>query len=185
MFLFSVNDRKNIFSEQELNNTCEKYYLDIYKYCAARLDISYAGDITNDVFKLFCQKWHTLENKNYKSWLYETANNLIKNFYKKHKRKIIKETYIEESINETLSYEQNFEMLFENISEDKIEIYKNEILKVLSEEERQLFNMKYIEKSSIMEISIKLAISENNVKQRLFRLRTKIKNEVTNKLKQL
>lgn len=96
MFLFLINDRKNVFSERELNDICEKYYLDIYKYCAARLDISYSDDIINEVFTLFCQRWQKLENKNYKSWLYETANNLIKNFYKKHKRKIIKETYIDE-----------------------------------------------------------------------------------------
>jgi len=181
MFLFLTSDKKNNSSEQELNDICEKYYLDIYKYCAARLDISYisyADDITNEVFKLFCEKWQILENKNYRSWLYETANNFLKNFYKKHKRKNEKETYIDDSIIEILSYEQNFE----NVSEEEIEKYKDEILDILSEQEMQLFNMKYIEKLSIAQISIILSISENNVKQRLYRIREKIKTEASDKI---
>jgi RNA polymerase sigma-70 factor (ECF subfamily) len=143
------------------------------------VEISYAEDIVNNVFELFCKKWNSLENKNYKSWLYETANNLLKNFYKKQKRKKEKETYIDESIIETLSYEQNFE----NINDDEIEKYKIEILEILTEKERQLFDMKYVKKLSRAQISEKLHIPENTVKQRLYRLREKIKNEAENKLK--
>jgi len=181
MFLFSINDKKNNSSGQELNDICEKYYLDIYKYCVARLDISYAGDITNEVFELLCRKWQNLENKNYKSWLYKTANNLIKNFYKKQKRKTEKETYIDNSIIDTFSYEQNFE----NISDEEIEKYKDEILEILTEHERRLFTMQYVEKLSHTQISEKLFIPENTVKQRLYRLKKKIKIEVANKLKQI
>ena len=179
MFLFSINGKKNNSSGQELNDICEKYYIDIYKYCAARLDISYAEDITNEVFELLCQKWQNLENKNYKSWLYKTADNFIKNFHKKHKRRIEKEMYIDDSITDIFSYEQNFEI----ISDEEIEKYKDEILKILTERERQLFDMKYIEKLSIAQIGEILHISKNNVKQRLYRLREKIKIEITQKLK--
>jgi len=185
MFLFLINDRKNNLPNKELSDICEKYYLDIYKYCASRLNISYAGDITNDVFELLCQKWQTLENKNYKSWLYETAENLIKNHYKKHKRMAKKETSIDESIAETATYEENFDAIFENIDDIVIEKYKEEIIKSLSEQERELFDMKYIEKLSIVQISIILNISENNVKQRLFRVREKIKADVINSLGQI
>jgi len=54
MFLFLNNDKNKNFLKQELNNICEKYYEDIHKYCEARLDKSYADDITNEVFELFC-----------------------------------------------------------------------------------------------------------------------------------
>jgi len=175
MFLFSIHNGKNNSSNQELNDICEKYYSDIHHYCTTRLDISYAENITNEVFLIFCKKWHTLENKNYNVWLYKTANNLLKNYYKKQKQKIEKEIYIDDSVVEILSYEQDFD----NISEYEIEEYKNKILGNLLENDWQLFIMKYIDKLSSVEISEKLSISENAVNQRVFRIREKIKSEAS------
>jgi len=185
MFLFLINDRKNNLPNKELSDICEKYYLDIYKYCASRLNISYAGDITNDVFELLCQKWQTLENKNYKSWLYETAENLIKNHYKKHKRMAKKETSIDESIAETATYEENFDAIFENIDDIVIEKYKEEIIKSLSEQERELFDMNYIKKLSHTQIREKLSINEKALEKRLYRLKQKIIIQIKEKLSKL
>lgn len=182
MFLFSISNNKNSILKQKLDEISEKYYIDIYRYCSSRLkvDISYAYDITNEVFELLYKKCNTLQDKNYKSWLYETADNLLKNFYKKYKRKVEKETYIGDMA-ETLSYEQNFE----NISEYEIEQYKDEILESLTEQERELFNMNNIEKLSRTQISERLFIPENTVKQRLYRLNQKIKDEVSKKLERI
>jgi len=179
MFLFSIGDKKNNILERELNDICERYYLDIYKYCAARLDISYSEDITNEVFELFCRKRQTLENKNYKSWLYETADNFLKNFYKKQKRKTEKEIYINESIAQTLSYEQNFEI----ISCDDIERYKDEILEILTAQELQLFDMNYIQKLPHTQICEELAISDATLNKRLYRLKQKIRSQISEKIK--
>jgi len=178
MFLFLTIGGRNDFSTEEFNNICEKYYFDIYKYCAARLDKSNAEDITHDVFFLFYKKRKIIENKNYKSWLYETANNLIKDFYKKQKRKIENEMYINESITEILSYEQNFEL----INDYEIEQYKNEILATLSDQERHLYNMNYIEKLSHYQIREKLSINEKTLEKRLYRLKQKIIIGINNKL---
>jgi RNA polymerase sigma-70 factor (ECF subfamily) len=163
---------------QEVNDLCEKYYLDIYKYCAARVDISCAEDMTNDVFALFCKKWQSLENGNYKSWLYETAQNLIKNHYKKQRRRAEKEIYIDEAMAEELSYEENFE----NIGEDEIEKYSDEIINSLPERERQLYDLKYVEKLSISQMSEKLSVSEGALEKRLYRLKQKIAGKIDKKL---
>ena len=174
--MFLKKSEKDNISNQELNDTCEKYYLDIYKYCLSRTNISHAEDITNDVFELFCKKWQSLENKNYRSWLYETASNLINNHYKKQKRKKEKETQID-ALAETLSYEQNFE----NIGEDEIEKCKAEIISSLTEQEQQLYDMKFTKKMTNAQIGAKLAISEKALEKRLYRLKQKITVNITKK----
>jgi RNA polymerase sigma factor (sigma-70 family) len=177
MLLFFIIDGENDSPEQKLNNICEKYYLDIHRYCASRAGILYADDITGEVFELFCKKYRAIKHENYLAWLYKTADNLVKNFHKKQKRKMQKEKYIDESLSELLSYNQNFE----TAGDHEIEKYKNEIIETLSDQDWLLFDMKYIEKLSISQISAKLSISGNNVKQRLFRLREKIKAEAAKK----
>ena len=188
MSLLSTASGKNDSAELNLNDVCDKYYPDIRYYCASHIKasyVSYVDDITNDVFALLCEKWQKLENLNYRSWLYETTDNLLKNFRKKQICKAAKEMYIDELLDDTLTYEQNFETMFEDISTEEIEKCKNEIIENLSEKDRQLFDMKYTQKLPIAKIGTLLSISENNVKQKLFRLREKIKDMVSKKLRQI
>jgi len=181
MFLFSIDGGENNKSSwQKRDEICDKYYSDIYKYCIVHADISCAADITNDVFELFFKKWEKLKNVNYKSWLYETASNLIKNHNKKHGHKIKKETYIDDIKAEAFSYDQNFEAIFDDISDAEIEAFKEKIFENLSERNRWLYKVKYIEKLSSAEISEILSISENAVNQKIFRLREKIKAQISN-----
>ena len=184
MFLFSINDKNDDFSQRELSDICEGYYSDIYNYCVSRLDASCAGDITDDVFELFCKKWQKLENINYKAWLYEAARILIKNHYKKQKRQKKNETYIDDLADEKLVYEENFEIIHENISEGEIEAHKGEVIKSLSEQDQKLFDMKYTEKLSNALISEKLSINEKALEKRLYRLKQKIIIAVSDKLNQ-
>lgn len=184
MFLFlNINNDSNNFSKQKLDDIAEKYYVVIRLHCLRRLhyDKSYADDITQEVFELLYKKSKTIEIKNYRAWLYRTANNLLKDFYKKQKRKKDKETQMDEIIMESLAYEQNFEI----IDEYTIERYKDEILAELTESERELFKMNNIEKLSRTQISEKLSISEENTKKRLYRLNQKIKDKVNQKLEKI
>jgi len=105
----------------------------------------------------------------------------VKNFYKKHKRKIIKETYINESIEETLSYEQDFELIDEN----QLEKYKNEILETLSEKDRELYILNYIKKLPHIQIREKLSINEEALNKRIYRLKQKIIIKIREKLKNM
>ena len=179
---FSIDGRKNKTVGPNLSDICEAYYLGMRKYCASRVKSAYAEVIVNDVFVLFCEKWEYLEDTNYKSYLYETADRLLKNFGKKQMRQIEKETHMDEQLSETLSYEQNFDNI-SDIGDEEIERCKNEIIELLSEQDSQLYEMKYIQKLTIAKISMALSISETNVKQRLFRLREKIKEEASKKLR--
>ena len=177
--------QKNGDLKNELENLSEEYYMSIYKYCYIRLENnkSYSYDITNEVFVLLCEKWEGLKKENVKAWLYRTADNMLKSFYRKNKKRSRELVYIEDLqdfiINNNLSYEQDFD----NISEYDIEIYRNEILGELSDKEREFFNMVFIEKRPYAEICEKFSITRENFKKRLYRLRQKIKEAVSIKVK--
>jgi len=162
-------------SRTELENVSEQYYMLIYKYCYKKLDSneSYSSDVTNDVFVLLCEKWDNLHKDNVKAWLYRTADNMLNDFFRKNKKRRKELTYIDDLDDFTvnnLTYEQDFD----NVSDDDIEIYKDEILNGLSEGEKELFNLVFTERIPYNEIYEQLYISRENLKKRLYRLRQKI-----------
>ena len=64
----------------------EKYYSDIFKFCMNDLyDKQAAEDCTQEVFLLLFQKREKLDfTEKLRSWLYETALRICKNYRKKH-----------------------------------------------------------------------------------------------------
>jgi len=176
--LMVAENQKNFSSfdsKRELENISEQYYMLIYKYCYIRLESKnmYSYDITNEVFVLLCEKWDSLKKENVRAWLYRTADILLKAFFRKQ-QKIRKElAYIEDLDGftaDSLTYEQDFE----NISDEEIEIYRDEVLDSLSESERELFDMVFTEKLPYGEICEQLLLSRETLKKRLYRLRQKI-----------
>ena len=67
----------------------EKYYQPIYKYCYAKLncDANAAQDCTQNVFLIMIQKKNRLNlSNNMQTWLYKTADRVIRNYLRKEKR---------------------------------------------------------------------------------------------------
>ena len=172
--LITNENQKKKSSKEELEKAAEQYYLLIYKYCHLKLQSNESDtyDITNEVFVVLCEKWDNLKKENIKAWLYRTADNLLKEFFRKHKKITNELKYIEDLDDYTansLIYEQSFE----NISEYDIETYKDEVLDELSDKEKELFDMFFSEKLSYRDICERLYISKENLKKRLYRLRQK------------
>ena len=181
--LLTNENKKRDNSKKELEKVSEEYYMPIYKYCNIRLESgkSYSYDITNEVFVLLCEKWDSLRKENIRAWLYRTADNMIKEFLRKHRTQMKKIKYIEDLDDYTadnLTYEQNFDDTDDKSNDEDTEIYKNEILNALSDEEKELFHMFYTKKLSYEEICGKLNISKENLKKRLYRFRKKITDAV-------
>lgn len=155
-----------------------KHYNDIYSFCCSRLmNTDDASDVTQNVFLLFQQKSHTLENTNIRSWLYSVAN---KKIYAEYRNRV-KESKIV-SLNEGVADEQN-EALYEfddycYVDDDVIDRAKEKILSKLTSEERRLFLEIYEKRSKYSEVAEKLSISEKTVNVRSYRLRKKIKDMV-------
>jgi RNA polymerase sigma-70 factor (ECF subfamily) len=166
---------------KEIEKYFLEYYADLCKYCTVRMPNyrPYAEDIANEAFTLLCEKWHDLEKNNIRAWLYRVADNLLKEFVRKRAKEAKEIDYIEtmdDIADSNLIYEQNFE----NTSDNEVEIYKDEILNGLSDKDRQLYDMSYVEKLPHQEIRKELSISEETLKKRIYRLKQKITHAISN-----
>lgn len=128
-------------------------------------------EIVSEVFFILWKNKHKLDvNKNLSSYIAGVTRNLVKEYLRKIK--------IDVDISD---YENNL------YSYDKIDFLDTEIQEIRNIE-KQLENMKEIDKTifldfyysskSIKDIAIEHNISEFSVKQRLYRIRNKIKKEV-------
>lgn len=67
----------------------ERYYQQIYRYCYAKLncDSNAAEDCTQNIFLILIQKKRHLNlSGNMQTWLYKTADRVIRNYLRKEKR---------------------------------------------------------------------------------------------------
>lgn len=128
-------------------------------------------EIVSEVFFILWKNKHKLDvNKNLSSYIAGVTRNLVKEYLRKIK--------IDVDISD---YENNL------YSYDKIDFLDTEIQEIRNIE-KKLENMKEIDKTifldfyysskSIKDIAIEHNISEFSVKQRLYRIRNKIKKEV-------
>lgn len=154
----------------------EKYYQSIYRYCFARLgDLNeHAYDCVQDTF-LVLQKKLTggtvIEQK--RAFLYRTADTFVLrtiDHYKKQKKRTV---HLEEAqekasppiIPDSFDYDRCAEML----------------VSMLTPDEQKLYEMKYIKRMTLIEISDFLDISPPAVAKRTSRLRQKIKDLIKEK----
>lgn len=160
-----------------LEESFEQYSKAIEKFCYVRLGEAsdYASDCLQETYCLFYRKLlDGTEFENPRAFLYKTANNMVlkakENYYKNAKRtKSLDEaenipTYIEESIEDKI----------ENNDVD-IDFAKSLLLSSLDDDELILYQMKYVERLSLKEISDKIHISPSAVAMRTSRLRSKVK----------
>ncbi|MBQ6935027.1 MAG: sigma-70 family RNA polymerase sigma factor, partial [Clostridia bacterium] len=135
-----------------------------------------AEDLTQDTFLAFQIKMIVdgLRDDHVIAWLINTANNLIKHYFRDHKR------FIMEELNEShLTVDDILECLErENpITPEQIEEQKQQVLSILDEKETELFNKRYVEHKGYKEIAEELNMSPKTASVYCFRLRTKIINE--------
>lgn len=115
------------------------------------------------------------EIKNPKAWLLKVANNIIKDLYSKnakHKSRII--SLNENTANEDFCYSMTLEQP-SDLDEETIEIYKEYILELLSEDERNLIYDRYELNKSIKTMASERGTTENNMYQKFSRLKIKTK----------
>lgn len=159
-----------------LEESFEQYSKAIEKFCYVRLGEAsdYASDCLQETYCLFYRKLlDGTEFENPRAFLYKTVLKAKENYYKNAKRtKSLDEaenipTYIEESIEDKI----------ENNDVD-IDFAKSLLLSSLDDDELILYQMKYVERLSLKEISDKIHISPSAVAMRTSRLRSKVKELV-------
>lgn len=143
--------------ENAFDEIAEQYYNAIFRYCYVRLSDEHAAkDCTQEVFLIFFDKMDKLKlSENIRAWLYRTADNVMRNYRKKHK--------------ETVSYDDVNEVTEDTYS---VETPFNDII---SENEYELLKSYYIDGDDIEIISGRLGISKNAAVKRIQRIKAKIK----------
>ena len=105
-----------------------------------------------------------------KAWLTVTANNIIKKTYDAHRRE--SERYAPEG--ETLLFTLPAPDLPEEaFTEAELLAAKDDFMASLTENERTLFDLRFRQRKRLKKIAEETGVTENTVKQRVFRLKRK------------
>lgn len=144
----------------------ELYYQGLFRFCFTYVhDKDEAENIVQDVFCDFYQK-PPKDERNLKSWLFTCTCNKAKNYIKRRKK--TKEVYLEYFSDISLEDNATKELCSKMVCE----------LEKIPEKYKDVINYFYFGDLSILEISKVLQISESNVKKRLERGRSILKNKM-------
>lgn len=162
--------------EKTVNDCCEKYYQSIYRYCYARLgDLNeQAADCAQDTFLVLQEKlMKGIEIEHKRAFLYRTADTFVMRAKDRYKKQMRRTAPLEDAerkaspplISDDFDYDECAEML----------------ISLLSQEEKELYRMKYVKRMSLVEIAELLNISPPAAAKRTSRLRQKIKELIKEK----
>lgn len=166
--------KQNKDAVSELWQQYEPY---IRKLCCYKLKSlpHYIDDCVQDVFLDLSDtvdKGKTIEHP--KAWLTTVTNNKIKDIYseaKKNSEKLV--SFEPKNLDNTHSgvvYDEHFA-----IDDDQITALKETVINSLDEKEQQLLYARYTLKKTIPAIAEEYNTTENNIYQKLFRLKQKTK----------
>lgn len=133
----------------------------------------YIDDCIQDIFMALSDAFNKGETIQYpKAWLTKVANNKINDAYKKAKKNRERHISLEDlelkNNSSNIIYDDYFA-----VEEEEICALSDKVLSMLSEKERELLNDRYKLKKSIAVIAKEQGTTENNIYQKLFRLKQK------------
>lgn len=173
-------------NKKAVNDLWHEFEPYIRKLCEYKLQSlpNHIDDCVQEVFLDLADALHKGKKIEYpKAWLTRVANNKIKDIYsqaKKDAEKIV--PFDSQNLDNTYSgvvFDESF-----TINDDQILILKEKVINEFNESERQLLYDRYTLKKSISQIAEEYNTTENNIYQKIFRLKTKAKmiiDEVLNK----
>lgn len=133
----------------------------------------YIDDCIQDVFMALSDalsKGTTIQCP--KAWLTRVANNKINDAYKKAKKEREKYISFDDISSENNVYNAVYDDYFA-VGEEDICALSDKVLSMFDEKERRLLNDRYKLKKSISVIAKEQGTTENNIYQKLFRLKQK------------
>lgn len=164
-------------SKKAANDLWKEYEPYIRKLCTYKLNSLpyYIDDCIQDVFLDLCEALKSGKTIEYpKAWLTKVVNNKIKDIYTQSKKETERNVPFEiqglDNAYSTCVYDDHFA-----IKDEQIEILKEKVINMLDEKEQQLLYDKYALKKSVAVIAKEHKTTENNIYQKLFRLKQKTK----------
>ncbi len=168
-------------SEKQVNKLFEECYAEyrikLFDYCLARLsgNCEEADDCVQESFTLFYKKLKAGEEFEYpRAFLYRTAENFVKRQKEKNTKALMRNVPIDDV---EIGTETEF---FQRLEKIDFDAFAKELLSLLSEKEKEIYALRYIEKMSVEEMAERSGISRPAMSMKLMRLRNKIKEIVYN-----
>lgn len=154
-------------TRDDLDGLFNEYYPRIFNYLYYRtLDRALSDDLVGTVMLNVVRKYSTFDPKrgNLDAWIFRIARNTLFSHYRKSKV----EVDIDAVPQQVLSYED------EDALDDKGALVRD-LLKVLTDDERELIYLKYWEELSNKEIAQRLDLNPSTVSTHLWRANQKMK----------
>lgn len=165
-------------ADKELEKAFDEFSKAIEKYCRVRLGeaIEATDDCVQETFLVFYKRLLNGEHfENARAFLYKTANNMVlkarEEYFKNAKH--TEELSVAESI--ATSADNAEDTVCDDIDYDRV---KEILISKLSNNEKELYQMKYAQGKSLKEIGELLNIPPSAVANRTSRLRAKVKKLV-------
>jgi len=164
----------------KINEAYSEHYNYIYRTCLRLMHFNQhdADDLASDVFLLFTEQHLTgkidIPDDKVRPWLISASKNKFNEYIRKQTKfgNIVDIDSLEENLD--ISYEQEHEdLLFERLTKENIDL---QIIAQLSDDEKKLLHMIKNEKLDYDEIAQILGIKVTAARERVSRLKKKIKN---------
>jgi len=164
--------------EEFFNDICKTYYEKILKYVYFNInDEDVANDITQDVFLVVYKKIDILyKHSNIGGFIFKTAKNIVKKYKREMYLKLINEIYQEDKMCNIADKSCNIDAVIDNEINEYDFIF--DVIGNLSEEKRKLYDLYYINKKPMKQISKETGINYSALKMRYTRLRKEIQSIV-------
>ena len=159
-----------------LQECYDQYRIRLFNYCLSRLNGSReaADDCVQETFIVYYNKLLDGEEfENPRAFLYRTADNFVKRQKQKDAVELKRSIPLDEAadVGVTDEYLSRLDLI------DYEECAKI-LLNLLTDEEKQIYDLRYIQRIGVEDISEQLGISRPAASMRLMRLRNKIKDMV-------
>ncbi len=154
-----------------------QYRIKLFNYCLSRLECSQeaADDCVQEAFIVFYDKLLEGEQfENPRAFLYRTADN----FVKRQKQMTAKEQQRHVPLEEAVGIGTLDDEYTERLSLIDYDECAKLLINLLTDEEKQIYDLRYVRKIGIEELAESLGISRPAASMRLMRLRNKIKDMV-------
>ena len=164
-----MDEKLNI--EQFINDCYEKYYQSLYKYCRVRLGefSEHAEDCVQDAFVILQRKLsegETIEQP--RAFLYRTAENFVKRTTEQYVKERTRTVDLDTAENTPAP-----PIISDDFDYDRL---ARILLAALTQQEQELYILKYVQRKSLKEIAEILNIQPTAVAKRVSRLRQRIKD---------
>ena len=177
-----MNDKNRIRkpADKLVSECFKEYRLKLFRYCLARLDGSRedADDCVQDAFLVFQKtlaEGKTVENP--RAFLYRTADNFVKR-RKAENAKAAKRQVSLEDAESSVTVDFNY---LKAVDETDYDLLAEELIKTLSDDEKALYDLRFVRRTAVNDIAVILKISPAAVSMRLKRLKEKVKMKVYEK----